>query len=55
MTAFTQKPDSRDTRHAALRLINWSHNDELWLETTNPDMRLFHWIEKWDKTSLLRV
>ncbi len=26
---FHQKTDSRDTRHAALRLIKWSHNDEL--------------------------
>lgn len=29
MTVFTKKTDSRDTRHADLRLINWSHNDEL--------------------------
>ncbi len=26
---FHPKTDSRDTRHAAVRLIKWSHNDEL--------------------------
>ncbi|SUX64137.1 Uncharacterised protein [Citrobacter braakii] len=29
MTAFTKKTDSRDTSHAALRIIKWSYNDEL--------------------------
>ncbi len=26
---FHPKTDSRDTRHAAVRLIKWSYNDEL--------------------------